>query len=70
MVTTIDTAISAIVTKKASSWTIDGVTYTALDLDELRELRNYYDGIVGTENATTNSTAPFGITNLKAGSGK
>lgn len=70
MLTTIDTAISAIVTKKAASWTIDGVTYTALDIDKLQQLRSFYAEIVGTETATANSSAPFGITGLSAGSGK
>lgn len=70
MVATIDTAISAIVTKKAESWTIDGVEYTALDLSRLRQLRAFYAEIVGTEEATANSSAPFGISGLSAGSGK
>jgi len=70
MVTTIDTAISAIVTKKTDSYEIDGVKYTALNIDKLRQLREYYAGIVGSEDAIANSTAPFGITGLKAGSGK
>ena len=70
MITTIDTAISAIVTKKAESWEIDGVQYTALDLAKLRQLRDFYSQIAATETATANSAAPFGITNLSAGSGK
>ena len=70
MVTAIDTAILAITQKKAASWTIDGVTYTAIDVDKLQGLRAYYDNLAGQDNATSNSTAPFGITGLKAGSGK
>jgi hypothetical protein len=70
MITTIDTAISAIVSKKVSSYEIDGVKYSVLNLDELRELRKEYSAIVGSEDAVTNGTAPFGITGLKTGSGK
>ena len=70
MVDTLDTAISAIVGRQAASYTIDGVTYTAHDLDKLRALRRMYAGEEAIENADTNDTFPFLIHKLEAGDGK
>ncbi len=71
MITTIDTAISSIVTKQASSWTFEGVTYQAQDLDKLRALRDYYANIYAGElSAATTKRPRFGITQLGAGDGR
>ena len=70
MVTTIDTAISAIVTRKISSTTIDGIDYSMLNLNELRELRKYYAEIANGETQAAAGNSPFGISNLSMGSGK
>ncbi len=70
IVAAIDTAVLELTSKKISSFEIDGVKYTYAQIDDLLEARKRYEGIVGTENAIANSTAPFGITGLKAGSAK
>jgi len=69
MLTTIDTAISAIVTGQAESVSVAGDSYTSLDLDKLKNLRSHYASIVAQENVSEN-TPMFGITGLQAGSGK
>lgn len=70
MVTTIDTAISAIVTKKAASYEIEGITYNVLNLDDLRELRKYYQGIAAGETAASAGSPRFTINPLKSGDAK
>lgn len=70
MVTTIDTAISAIVTKKAESYEVAGIRYTVLNLDDLKELRAYYEGIASGETAAASANPRFQINPLKAGDAK
>ena len=70
MVTTIDTAISAIVTKQAESYEIEGIRYTVLDLDKLRNMRVYYQGIATGETAATAGNPRFQINPLKSGDAK
>jgi len=70
MITTIDTAISAIVTGQVDSINVDGESFNALNLDSLRRLRKDYEAIVATENSVTNGTMLFGNSGLSAGSGK
>lgn len=70
MVTTIDTAISNIVSGEAASVTVDGESYSTLNLDQLIKVRDHYQAIVAGETATTNCEAMFGITGLSAGAGK
>lgn len=70
MVTTIDTAISDIVTKKVANVTVDGVDYSMLNLNDLRELRKYYAEIAAGESSAAATRAPFGVSTLYKGSGK
>ena len=72
MITTIDAAISAIATKQASSWTLEGVTYTAHDLDKLVRVREHYAQIYAGEIAAASKTPKprWGITKLSAGDGR
>lgn len=70
MVTTIDTAISAIATKKAESYEVAGIRYSVLDLDKLREMRTYYQNISAAETASSSGNPRFQINPLKSGDGK
>lgn len=52
-----NTAITAIVTGKAQSYTIGGRAMTYVDLPKLEELRDKYQRIVNALNATTGGTS-------------
>jgi hypothetical protein len=69
-VAAIDTAILSIVSKQVSSWSLDGVVYTAQDLDKLREMRDYYAQIYAGELSTASKVPRFGITQLGSGNGQ
>ena len=70
MVSAIDAAILSIVNKKTAAVTIDGESYTMNNLNDLRALRRYYDGIAAGDAAVAAGGAVIGISGLSAGSGK
>lgn len=65
----IDTAIEAIITGTAAHVTVAGVTYSALDLDKLRLLRQHYASLVAADGAASGKRA-WAISPLQSGDAK
>jgi len=64
MVTAIDTALASIVADPKASRTFNGRSFTYQNLRELRELRNYYQGLANASTVAGGTKRPikmFGI---------
>ncbi len=66
----IDAAISAIVSGTAAAISVGGTSYSALNLDSLRELRRDYAALAAQETAAAAGTRRWAIQPMTAGDAK
>lgn len=70
MLNAIDLAIAGIIARRSSAWTVAGVTYSSHNLNDLRQLREYYAEEAAKAAATAAGRPGFAVGTLRAGDGK